>query len=66
MKRQYVLSVILLTAFTAHTSAQSRQDSITTTKDINEIVLVSSRSRSKSAIFREQSGSLGKKNSRLK
>ncbi|OCA73883.1 TonB-dependent receptor [Chryseobacterium arthrosphaerae] len=44
MKRQYVLSVILLTAFTAHTSAQSRQDSSITAKDINEIVLVSSRS----------------------
>jgi iron complex outermembrane receptor protein len=43
MKRQYALSVILLAAFTASTSAQSKQDSITT-KDINEVVLVSSRS----------------------
>lgn len=43
MKRQYALSVIILAAVTAHTSAQNKQDSITT-KDINEVVLVSSRS----------------------
>ncbi|MCL8537950.1 TonB-dependent receptor [Chryseobacterium gallinarum] len=43
MKREYVLSVFLLAALSAHTSAQNKQDSITT-KDINEVVLVSSRS----------------------
>ncbi|PIF45879.1 iron complex outermembrane receptor protein [Chryseobacterium sp. 52] len=43
MKKHYALSVILLAALTANTSAQTKQDSINTT-DINEVILVSSRS----------------------
>lgn len=43
MKKQYALSIFLLATIAANTSAQSKQDSLNTT-DINEIILVSSRS----------------------
>ncbi|KMQ68526.1 hypothetical protein ACM39_08460 [Chryseobacterium sp. FH2] len=43
MKRQYALSILLLATLTANASAQIKQDSITT-KDINEVIMVSSRS----------------------
>lgn len=43
MKKHYAFSVILLAALTANVSAQTQQDSIRTT-DINEVILVSSRS----------------------
>lgn len=46
MKKQYALSIFLLATLAAHTSAQSIKDSINT-KDINELILLSSRSPKK-------------------
>lgn len=43
MKKQYALSIFLLATLAAHTSAQNLQDSLKT-KDISEVIMVSSRS----------------------
>jgi iron complex outermembrane receptor protein len=43
MKKRYALSIFLLATFAANTSAQNQQDSLKT-KDINEVIMVSSRS----------------------
>lgn len=43
MKKRYALSIFLLATLAANTSAQNQQDSLKT-KDINEVIMVSSRS----------------------
>jgi iron complex outermembrane receptor protein len=43
MKKRYALSILLLATLAANTSAQNQQDSLKT-KDINEVIMVSSRS----------------------
>lgn len=43
MRKQYALSIILLATLAANTNAQSKTDSIST-KSINEVIMVSSRS----------------------